>query len=696
MLMFAILGSAIPAYAAEGTSVPSKVIHVVYDDSGSMFTSGGVDVDTWCQAKYSMEVFAAMLGESDQMAVYYMSDYESSTAANARIVLNGSDGASTNVAKIHNETTTAGNTPFNSVRKAYADLLLASADEKWLVVLTDGEFQGVNDTAEIDTFFVEKESDINVMYLSMGSNADKITTNENQGIYCIGADTSSDILTEITNICSRIFDFNKLDVNVSSKTISFDVPMGELVVFAQGANVSIAGIVSESGALIQSSSVPVEVSYSECDASNYNNAPDKDLLGQIATFKDDFSSGDYTIDASGAETIEIYYKPNVEIAAYLVDEDGTIVSDQSNLEAGTYTISFGFVKTGTNEAVPASSLLGDVSYNATVATNGNVHENSYTSGDTIELEEGSLVIDVTATYLEYNEVSTHLAYSLYSNKSIEFAIVDNPYYVIDSDGFEDSSAIFIQATIDGATPTQAQWDAMEIPTVQFIQHNLGFELQLGEVEKTQELGVFSLSPILPSGSPSTGTYSDSAYTISYYQQVGEETWQGESEEVLQLSDSRSWWERNWDLFVKLAISLLILLLIMGYLPCFKYYLPKSLKKKPYIKCIPSEPGEKRKDRNGVVEKKLITTLVPYMAQKGTIKYVPKGVTGCPIMAVKGIKRRRMTLTNVKAFAGKEHITFDGEAIKKETKKFETGAGVSIRVKRTEWTYICSPNQTQTK
>ena len=41
----------------------------------------------------------------------------------------------------------------------------------------------------------------------------------------------------------------------------------------------------------------------------------------------------------------------------------------------------------------------------------------------------------------------------------------------------------------------------------------------------------------------------------------------------------------------------------------------------------------------------------------------------------------MSITNVKAFAGKDYITFDGETIKKEVKKFETGAGVSIRVKR---------------
>lgn len=51
------------------------------------------------------------------------------------------------------------------------------------------------------------------------------------------------------------------------------------------------------------------------------------------------------MDVSGAETIEIYYKPNVEVAVYLTNSQGNEVTDMANLEAGEYTISFGFVKT---------------------------------------------------------------------------------------------------------------------------------------------------------------------------------------------------------------------------------------------------------------------------------------------------------------------------------------------------------------
>lgn len=91
--------------------LPTRVIHVVYDDSGSMIETGGQKVDTWCQAKYAMEVFAALLGEKDTLNIYAMSDYEGSLQSPPRLTLNGSDGQSANVAKVHGMLTKAGNTP---------------------------------------------------------------------------------------------------------------------------------------------------------------------------------------------------------------------------------------------------------------------------------------------------------------------------------------------------------------------------------------------------------------------------------------------------------------------------------------------------------------------------------------------------------------------------------------------------------
>lgn len=671
------------------TDSPTRVINIAYDDSGSMYSTNGGQVDTWCQAKYSMEVFAAMLGDTDTLNIYYMSDYQSGTGSAPRLTLQGKDGAATNVSKLHNETTKAGNTPFDSVRKAYSDLTKANADEKWLVVLTDGEFQGVD---SLDAFFSQKQSDIKVMFLGMGPAASGITPHEDKEIYYVEAKTNSQILNQITGICTRIFNSNRLEVNASTKAFSFDVPMGELIVFAQGANVQINGVKKEDGTLIKSAKTPVEVKYSNCDASNYNNPPATELVGSIATFIDDFSTGNYTVDVSGAETIEIYYKPNVEIAAYLKDAQGNEVTDLSALEAGEYTIEFGFVKAGTKEKVAQSKLLGDVTYEARVTNNGNQHEQVYGSGDKITLEEGTLSIDVVARYLDYNSVSTTLDYSIFKNKTIEFSIVDNPDYTVASSGFTDSKPIVLKATIDGHEFTEEQWSNMGVPDVNFVS-SPSFSMGEFKVEKTDQLGIFHISPTIKNDRPSAGTYSDCDFKITYEGKFGDETWSGSTDATLKMQDSRSWIERNRDLFIKLLILAILLFLIIGYLPFIKNYLPKSLKKEPTINCTPDGIGMEfdERTRNGLVTKSFISTIIPYVPQKATIEFVPNSVSGVPALSVRAIKHRRMLVTNIKDYADRDNITFNGQVISPNTKKFETSAALKTSVVKNGWVYDCSLN-----
>ena len=674
---------------ANASSEPSRMINVVYDDSGSMYRTDSV-VDTWCQAKYSMEVFAAMLGEKDTLNVYYMSDYRSGTGRGPRLVLHGKDGADTNVGKLHSEKTRAGNTPFNSVRKAYSDLSKATADEKWLVILTDGAFEdGALGRDKIDAFLAAKDSDISVMFLAMGPSAAGITAKSSQNIFYVEAKTSNQILKQITGICTRIFNSDKLDVNVKTKNFSFDVPMGELTVFAQGANVQINGIKKSDGTLVKSSKTPVAVKYSNCDATNYNNEPSKDLVGSIATFVGDFSAGDYVVDVSGAETIEVYYKPNVEVAVYLTNSQGNEVTDMANLEAGEYKISFGFVKAGTKEKVAQSKLLGEVTYEAVITNNGEKHEKIYSNGDKINLKTGSLSIDAVARYLDYHSVSTHLDYSIFKNRNISFSIKNNPTYKITSDGIENNDFIELEAKIDGREITSEEWSIMDLPTVSVDGASRKNKIDNLMIEKTDQPGIFRIHPVV--SKTSTGTYTDCDYKVVYQQKVGAEKWSGETSETLKLNDTRTWWERNWDLCVKLIILAIILAILAGYLPFIKNYLPKSLKANPTIHCTPDDFGIEERTRKGTVHKSIPSTVIPYVSQTAMIDFVPNTVSGIPKLHIKAIKRRRILVTNINSFAGKDNITFNGSIVEPETKKFETNAALVTSVVKNGWTYYCALN-----
>ena len=50
----------------------SRVISIVFDNSGSMYEEKDKPISSWCRATYAMEVFASMLNDSDKLLIYPM------------------------------------------------------------------------------------------------------------------------------------------------------------------------------------------------------------------------------------------------------------------------------------------------------------------------------------------------------------------------------------------------------------------------------------------------------------------------------------------------------------------------------------------------------------------------------------------------------------------------------------------------
>ena len=403
------------------TNQPSRAIHVVYDDSGSMIREpdgrgGYVYLDRWGQAKYAMEVFAAMLEEKDTMRIYYMSDFciratpRGNVNAPARLTISGSESISRRVSRVHETITSSSYTPFDPVLKAYADLINQEADEKWLVVLTDGVFNQINGVSVneglIDPYEhysrFANESGINIIHFAIGEDIDVITADPRRNIYFYHAQESDEILGLITSVSNRIFNRNVLRFsNESSLEFTFDLPMQELVIFAQGADVRINSIV---GSETFRPNERVNVRYSTVAATNRRNDPNvripRNLTGIMATFRD-IPKGRYTLDVVGADKTEIYYKPNVNVAVRLFQKRNDVLASTSEtdvLAEGFYRIEFGIVDEDGNFF--ESSLLGNVEYNAIIENEGRI--NTVKSGSTINIRPGELKIDVGANFLGIN------------------------------------------------------------------------------------------------------------------------------------------------------------------------------------------------------------------------------------------------------------------------------------------------------
>ena len=387
-------------YVEAAGKYKGRIINVVYDDSGSMVRDDdGVMIPRWSQAKYALEVFAAMLGENDVMNIYPMSK-----EGGLGYTLRGTD--KNRVSTVHDMNGDYRNTPFTTVTSAGKALLAESSDyERWLVIITDGAFDDgktpVSDVqAAVESYI---SSGIKVAYLAIGENASTLTADPSRGFYTEKAADGIDVLKKVTSIANQIFSHlilpdECISTSGSKIKLSIDIPTDEIIVFAQGEDVKI-GDLSTSGKTIKPTE-QMNVKYSDLFPTNsyYQGAiADTTLKGVVAKFnagKEPFADGDFEISVSGAKTIEFYYKPGVVVNANLIYEGSPVMQDQDLFE-GSYDVEMNFINPLTNMPVQSKLLAGAV-FSLTIDNNGEEFFLDSDKGKDIHLKEGGVELTATA------------------------------------------------------------------------------------------------------------------------------------------------------------------------------------------------------------------------------------------------------------------------------------------------------------
>ena len=691
--------SGVQAYAE--SNEPTRTINLVYDDSGSMIRLGDRYVDTWCQAKYAVEVVGAMLGERDTLNVYYMSDYDGGTAAGPRLQLHGSRDASvvaSNVAKIHETVTPFGNTPFNAVRKASTDLKKATTDERWLVVLTDGEFEdGRMSGSEVESYYHQFVADgrARVIMLAMGPEAATIAADEDKGIYFAHASSTKEILPHLTKICNRIFQRNALKVSQNNRNykLDFGVPMQQLIVFAQGRDTKIGEyITSGDKQYAQSSNVHVTYSKQSSVQNPAGTVVADDLNGYVATFDGEFEPGSYILDVSQAESIDVYYKPNVAINAYLYDLDGNEVTDSADIVNGKYKLEFGFVNATTSARVTDTSLLGNIEYDASLtntATDGTKSTVQVSSGDSIVLKEGIVDIDVTARYLDYNTVHTKLNYEVFFRNELTLNIADKPEYSLTKDGLQNADKPMVVSVKmkdgDVEVPlTPEQWVAMPLPKVTT-------SADVGEftVKKSDQPGEFYIYPSLGEKSPMQAYHGDVPLVVSGGFDLGKSSAAGRIESSYTVRDDitdferfMDWLQQNWQALLGWIIGLFVLI---GWIPGVKKYFPGSIKSRPLVRVVVTNGFQKKDSQTkGKFDKAFIPRFMPYMAQTGTYQIDRIGFIKLELKACGG---RSILVKNKNKFLKKPEYDFGGKVLDKSRPlKITDGTQIKYTKDNTEYSF----------
>ena len=335
----------VPASAAVFQS-PSRAIAIVFDNSGSMYYAS--NATAWCRATYAIEVFASMMNDGDVLEVYPMYEVE----------VDGNTYNDNNPVRITNKTSSiirsmytpkAAATPIETIDRAFSGVTAATADEKWLIVLTDGdEFyengKGLGTGDETKAALTKRLSEynkaVNVMYLGIGASAAKPEINGNKKHYTTSAKDTANVLAELTTMCNNIFGRDELKNN--GKTISFDLPMSKLIVFVQGDNISNVEVKNSAGKSVGEVVSFYNPRYGEKGSGNYPIKIDKSLQGSIITYAN-CEKGDYTITYDGSmSSISVYFEPDVDLSVVLKNPEGGVISPDAAYE-GTYTVSYHMV-----------------------------------------------------------------------------------------------------------------------------------------------------------------------------------------------------------------------------------------------------------------------------------------------------------------------------------------------------------------
>jgi hypothetical protein len=679
----------------------SHEIDVVLDDSGSMFIAPSPQ--RWSYVKYALMVFAAMLGPMDEMRVFLLS--QRGTVA---LTIQGSQSgpSQTNVNAINGLHMRGGGTPWAAVPSARDDLAGSNAQSRWLVLLSDGQFDDhVASSAEFSGWassLGRTGHSFDVGFLGAGNGAPQLAPAP--GFHPANApDDIGQILDNSASLGNQIFGRAVLTpMGGQGTTVEPDIDLSTVLVLAQGK--AIIGtpesgknqdqpldLLADPVSIPQPSNPPATANGSSVAARS-----PAGLTGQVATIAD-VPAGQTYFDVGGASRTTFYYTPRVQFGVAWVDPStNKPIPKGQAVVAGKYKIEYGFMDSHCNIiGSDRADLLGKITLSASMSEDGDVIQSHLDSGAVYDLSAGDAVVTVDGTYLDGNPAHAEIKQHIYP--APEMGTISIPSSKITVSSLR--SGATISATYTGAKGrelSQKEWAAIDPKafTVK-AKPDAGTEWT---ITKGTTPGTLKLTAVAKSGDLYSADTSKNVHlTVAANYTYGEGVKQAEGTTSVRLVDNLSFSDRfahwletdGW----KLLLAGLILILILGYL--FKRRFSRKFKTAPHINARARTFGMPSGQSRGEFKRSLGYMLLPFFADRATFRYAP-GTAGFTRFKLKAISRGAGEVTNWKALANanrpEKSVEVNGTRLDKDTKRPPTvGAGSLITAQTPAMKYECSPN-----
>lgn len=700
-----------------------KQINLVLDDSGSMFheEKGTKPLDRWSKAKYALEVFAALMNSQDTLSVYRLSDFATAQSSRQPVLrLSGRDAPESRVGQIREMELNGRGTPFLAVESAFNDLIKSPDQERWLVIVTDGEFDlqrgerlDENDLNERLRGFVKKarnqDAEIRVAYLAIGEGIPRVTPDRSLGIISENAPNADQLLLRMNALADQVY--GRRDIQLSRSGVwapgSDSIELAQAIVFAQGDGVSVgqqALVQSASGDKTSIGGTVVDVTWSknkpvERQGELIQAVPDQSLQGQVGFFQG-VPRGEVSFDIQNAAQdvpIQIFYRPQVALGYQLFDPvSGEKVSTAEPVE-GEYRVDFFFSDSECNELV--SGLLGERAVDQVRIFQGDsLITSEVQSGDVVDFAKGEVFFDLAGTYLDGVPIANSTPLSRrFQQRTLPGGMLAEPtsYLVSDMSEFPPAEKqiplrYFIIEDDVERVPTPEEWATLDPETFTF-NHDSNLEFA---VEKSAIPGDLSLLVRAPEGDVYAATTGEIDVTVQGSYIPGQTEDVAEASVRLDVVDDLSPWDRlarwlattGW----KILLGLLLLAVLLGYL--LKRRFSKRVRKKPEINGTPRTVGMTAIQDRGKFEVNGARRLLPFVANTATLSYVPAGTAGFKKLKLKAGPGKSMIVTNWKEIAERDNVEINGTPLNAETQRPpKVGPGSTITAATPQMTYDLTPN-----
>lgn len=537
MVFLIIIMFNIPIEYAKEENEKSNLIYVVYDDSRSMYCEDGVNPEEyynqWGQAKYSISVFAGMMGENDMMKIYPFSG-----GGNQCHSIEKNMKSMDRVKSIENNLNKsyAKSTDFQVVESVTQQLKNDTSDaKKWLIIITDGIFEKnkvpIKSGDELKSnFHTIICDDINYVYLNIGKNSISLSEDMGDNFYTYSAsdsnaiDGNSDILKNLTYIANLIFEHQSLNKFIPSNekvTFDIDAPVKKIIVFAQGENTEIGklkykgkksknydctDVVNIKGS--GENDIPNELKNIFKNKEENEQVKILDSLsassfqGEISTYSlkkgEQFNLGQYELEVNNFKELEIYYELDVDLSLKLfqIDDKGKkIIVDSKNkpFYGKELYVTTEWLNHNTKKKVD-SKLIDEskIKYTIKAKINGKEILESYTKDDIKidKLSNGDLEIYATATFPDGIVLQDSYKSKIYKivKTKLKFKGFEEP---VRTDEIEKNPITITITKENGESFTKEEWDDLEVKVKEV--ENLNTKIIKNNDKKTCTLTIESAS-----------------------------------------------------------------------------------------------------------------------------------------------------------------------------------------------------------